>query len=86
MHIIATRPTILPYYDMVWLIISHYNVQTYNVINSSQHVVGSFKPKNVFNMHKSEPPKENIEKQFIDKFELKQIIKAEIFMPKLIRY
>jgi hypothetical protein len=56
LHKIATRPTIVPYYDMVWWIISHIDISTCTIFNSSHQVVSSFKPDDVSNMYKLIPP------------------------------
>jgi hypothetical protein len=47
---IATRPTVLHYYDMVRWIISHIDISTYTIVNSAWNIVGSFKPEDISNM------------------------------------
>jgi hypothetical protein len=44
LHKIATRPwyAIFPYYDMVRWIISHIDISTCTIVNSSHQIVGSF--------------------------------------------
>lgn len=44
LHQIAAKLAIFPFYDMVCWIISHTDVSTYNIRNSSQEVEGSFRP------------------------------------------
>jgi hypothetical protein len=65
LHKIVTRPTIFPYYDMVRWIISHIDISTCTVVNSSHQVVGSFRPEDVNNMYKLSPPTVRLDDNFI---------------------
>jgi hypothetical protein len=76
---------ILPYYDMVRWIISHTNISTCSIVNSARKIVGSFRPKDISNMHKLRPPKVCLDDNFINGFIEKEVEKEEIQMGDLIR-
>jgi hypothetical protein len=85
LHKITSRPTILPYYDMVQWIISHTDISTCTIVNYSRQVIGSFRPEDISNMYKLEPTKVNLDENFIEGFIEKEIKKEEVQMVDLIR-
>jgi hypothetical protein len=85
LHKITSRPTVLPYYDMVWWIISHTDISTCTIVNSSRNIVGSFRPEDISNMYKLGPPKVCLDDNFIKSFIEKEVEKEEMQMGDLIR-
>jgi hypothetical protein len=47
MHKIATRPQILPYYDMVRWALDHVDILTRTIFNEQREAVGSFRPEHL---------------------------------------
>jgi hypothetical protein len=68
LHRITSKIPILPYYDMLRWIISHTDISTYSIVNSSHKVIGSFRPKDIYNMYKLEPTQVNLDENFIKGF------------------
>jgi hypothetical protein len=75
----------LPYYDMVQWIISHTDVSTCTIVNSSRQIVGSFRPDDISNMYKLGAPTVYLDDNFIKKFIQKEVEGEEIQMVDLIR-
>jgi hypothetical protein len=85
LHKVASRPTILPYYDMVRWVISHTNFTTCRVVNSSCQIVGSFRRDDITHMYKLDMPTLSPDDNFIKKFIQKEVDGEEIRMDDLIR-
>jgi hypothetical protein len=78
LHKVSTRPTILPYYDMVSWVISHTDITTCTVVNSSRQIVGSFRRDDITNMDKLDMPIVSLDDNFIKKFVQKEVDGEEI--------
>jgi hypothetical protein len=75
LHNIATRPTIIPYYDMVWWIISHDDTFNSTIVNSARKIVGSFRIEYISNMYKLGLPKVFLDGNFINSLIEKEVEK-----------
>jgi len=78
LHKIASRPTIVPYYDMVRWIISHTNISTCNVDNSSHQVIGSFRHEDVNYMYNLSQLTIRLDENFINEFIKEKFEKEEM--------
>jgi hypothetical protein len=76
---------VLPYYDMVRWIISHIDVSTCTIVNSSRKIVGSFRPDDISNMYKLSPPTICLDDNFMKSFIEKEVVGEEMQMGDLIR-
>jgi hypothetical protein len=85
LHRVVSRPTIMPYYDMVWWIISHTDIKTCTIVNSSRQVIGSFRPEDIFNMYKLKSKEVSLDEIFLEEFEAKEVNGENIQMDDLIR-
>jgi hypothetical protein len=52
LHKVATRPSLLPYCDMIKWALDHVDVSTRTIFNSQKVVVGSFRPEHIQVMYK----------------------------------
>jgi len=68
LHKIVVRPTIVPYYDRVWWIISHIDISEFIVVNSSSQVVDSFRLEDVNNMYRLSRPTTKLDDNFMNEF------------------
>ena len=82
-HKVATRPAIFPYNGMIRWIISHTNVKSCTIVNSSCVVVGSFKPKDIMHMYKLPIHQIQLYKEFLENFKAIEIVAKEANMEKL---
>jgi hypothetical protein len=70
---------------MVRWIISHTDISTCTIVNSSRQIVGSFRPDDVANMYKLSHPQLGLDDNFIKEFIQKEVEKDELQMVDLIR-
>jgi len=84
-HKINSRPTVLPYCDMVRWIICHTDVSTCTIVNSSRNIVGSFRKEDISNMYKLIPPTVCLDDNFMKNFIEKEVVGEEMQMVDLIR-
>jgi len=84
LQIIATRPTILPYYDMVSWFISHTDISTCTIVKYARKVIGSFILDDISYMYKLGSAKVCLDDKFIEGFIEKEVKKEEIKMGDLI--
>jgi hypothetical protein len=47
MHLVATRPRLLPYYDMIRWALDHIDLPTRTIINDQRTTVGTFRPEHI---------------------------------------
>jgi hypothetical protein len=47
MHLVATRPHFLPYYDMIRWTLDHIDLSTRTIINDQRTAVGTFRPDHI---------------------------------------
>jgi hypothetical protein len=52
MHKVATRPSLLPYNNMIEWAMDHVDIPTRTIFNSQKAVVGSFRPEHIQVMYK----------------------------------
>jgi hypothetical protein len=52
MHLVATRPRLLPYYDMIQWALNHIDLPTKIIINDRRAMVGTFRPEHIQSMYK----------------------------------
>jgi hypothetical protein len=69
---------------MVQWIISHIDVSTCTIVNSSHQIVGSFRPNDISNMYKLGAPTVCLDDSFIKSFIQKEVEKEEVKMDDLI--
>lgn len=67
-HLIASRPAILPYNDMVQWIISHVDLGSASVVNDAGTTIASLQPDAISRMYKLRKPEVLLNKQFLDTF------------------
>lgn len=67
-HLIAARPAILPYNDMVQWIISHVDLGSASVVNDAGTTIASLQPDAISRMYKLRKPEVLLNKQFLDTF------------------
>jgi hypothetical protein len=85
LHKVATRPTILPYYDMVHWIISHIDIKTCTIVNHAQQVVGSFRPDDIVNMYKLDTSEVCLDRKILQQFEENKLKVKKREMDELIK-
>lgn len=68
LHRIAARPKIIPYTDMVKLIIDHADIFDREFKMTNQQVMGSFSQNNLRHMYHLLEPQASYNKQFVEKF------------------
>jgi hypothetical protein len=52
MHRVATRPRLLPYYDMIRWALDHIDLPTRTIISDQRTTVGTFRPEHIQAMYK----------------------------------
>jgi hypothetical protein len=86
MHLVATRPRLLPYYDMIRWALDHIDLPARTIINDRQVMVGSFRPKNIQSMYKLPATSEyTYGKECLEEFKKKECEEYEKTMPGLIK-
>jgi hypothetical protein len=73
MHKVATRPPLLPYYDMIRWALDHVDIHTRTIISEQKVIVGTFRPENLQTMYKLPPTSDftyNVE--FLEGFKQKE--------------
>jgi len=70
---------------MVQWIISHIDISTCTIVNSSHQVISSFILDDVSNMHKLSPPTISLDESFLREFIKKNVENEEMKMADLIK-
>ena len=52
MHLVATRPRLLPYYNMIRWALDHIDLSSRTIVNDRQAMVGTFRPEHIQSMYK----------------------------------
>jgi hypothetical protein len=52
MHLVATRPRLLPYYDMIRWALDHVDLPTRTIVNDQQAMIETFRPEHMQSMYK----------------------------------
>jgi hypothetical protein len=47
MHLIAARPRLLPYFDMIRWALDHINLPSRTIVNDRQDIIGTFRPEHL---------------------------------------
>jgi hypothetical protein len=84
LHKIASIPVVLPYYDLVQWIISHTDLSTCTIINSSLQIVGSLRVEDISNKYKLGASTVFLYDSFNKRFVQKEVEGEEIQMVDLI--
>jgi hypothetical protein len=70
MHLVATRPWFLPYYDMIRWALDHVDLPTRTIINDRRNTVGTFRPEHIQSMYKLPATSEYIYgNEFLEEFQ-----------------
>jgi hypothetical protein len=87
MHLVATRPSLLPYYDMIHWALDHINLPTRTIINDQRTMVGTFRPEHIQSMYKLPMNSEYIYgNEFLEDFKKKECEEYDKTMHGLIKY
>jgi hypothetical protein len=52
MHLVATRPRLLPYFDMIRWTLDHVDLPSRTILNDRQDMIGTFRPEHIQSMYK----------------------------------
>jgi hypothetical protein len=86
MHRIATRPRLLPYYDMIRWALDHVDLATRTIMNSQRVTIGTFQPENLQSMYKLPSTFEyTYGVDFLEEFKKKECTEYDKTMPGLIK-
>jgi hypothetical protein len=86
MHLVATRPRLLPYYDMIRWALDHIDLPTRTIINDRRTMVGMFRPEHIQSMYKLPATSEYIYgNEFLEEFKKKECEEYDKTMPGLIK-
>jgi hypothetical protein len=86
MHLVATRPRLLPYYDMIRWALDHVDLPTRTIINDRRTTVGTFRPEHIQSMYKLPATSEYIYgNEFLEEFKKKECVEYDKTMPGLIK-
>jgi len=86
MHRVATRPRLLPYYDMIRWALDHIDLPTRTIMNQQWVTVGTFRPEHIQTMYKLLMTSEyTYDVEFLEKFKEKECTEYDKTMPSLIR-
>jgi hypothetical protein len=86
MHKVATRPCLLPYYDMVRWALDHVDIPTRTIVNKQRVTIGTFRPKQLQAMYKF-PTVSNLayNAKFLENFKQKECVQYDKSMSSLIK-
>jgi hypothetical protein len=86
MHRIATRPRLLPYYDMIRWALDHVDLPTRTIMNNQRVTVGTFRPEHLQTMYKLPSTSEyTYGAEFLEEFKQKECVQYDKTMPGLIK-
>jgi hypothetical protein len=86
MHLVATRPRLLPYYDMIRWALDHIDLPSRTIVNDRQAMVGTFRPEHIQSMYKLPTTSEyTYGKEFLADFKKKECEEYDKTMPDLIK-
>jgi hypothetical protein len=86
MHLVATRPRLLPYYDMIRWALDHIDLPTRTIINDQRTTVGTFRPEHIQTMYKLPATSEyTYNAEFLEEFKKKECEEYDKTMPGLIK-
>jgi hypothetical protein len=86
MHRIATRPRLLPYYDMIRWALDHVDLPTRTIMNSQRVTIGTFRPEHLQSMYKLPSTSEyTYGADFLEEFKKKECTEYDKTMPGLIK-
>jgi hypothetical protein len=86
MHKVATRPRLLPYYDMIRWALDHIDLPTRTIMNDQRVTVGTFRPEHIQTMYKLPTTSEyTYDVEFLEKFKEKECAQYDKTMPGLIK-
>ena len=87
MHLVATRPRLLPYYDMIRWALDHIDLSSRTILNDRHAMIGTFRPKHIQSMYKLPAnPEYTYGKEFLADFKKKECEEFDKTMPGLIKY
>jgi hypothetical protein len=73
MHLIAARPRLLPYFDMIRWALDHINLPSRTIVNDRQDIIGTFRPEHLQAMYKLPATSElTLGKEFYAEFKEKE--------------
>jgi hypothetical protein len=86
MHKVATRPRLLPYYDMIRWALDHIDLPTRTIMNDQRVTVGTFRPEHIQTMYKLPTTSEyTYDAEFLEGFKQKECTEYDKTMPGLIK-
>jgi hypothetical protein len=86
MHLVATRPRLLPYYDMIRWALDHVDLPSRTILNDRWARIGTFRPEHIQAMYKLPATSEYIlGKEFFEEFKEKECIEFDKTLPGLIK-
>jgi hypothetical protein len=86
MHRVATRPRLLPYYDMIRWALDHIDLPTRTIMNDQRVTVGTFRPEHIQTMYKLPTTSEyTYGAEFLEEFKEKECTQYDKTMPSLIK-
>ena len=86
MHLVATRPRFLPYYDMIRWALDHIDLPSRTIVNDRRAMVGTFRPEHIQSMYKLPSTYEyTYGAEFLEEFKEKECIQYDKTMPGLIK-
>jgi hypothetical protein len=86
MHLVATRPRLLPYYDMIRWALDHVDLPTRTIVNDRQDRIGTFRPEHIQAMYKLPSTFEyTYGQEFLAEFKKKECQEFDRTLPGLIK-
>jgi hypothetical protein len=86
MHLVATRPRLLPYYDMIRWALDHIDLPTRTIISDQRTTVRTFRPDHIQTMYKLPATSEyTYNAEFLEEFKEKECKEYDKTMPSLIK-
>jgi hypothetical protein len=86
MHRVATRPLLLPYYDMIRWVLDHIDLPTRTIISDQWTRVQTFRLENIQTMYKLPATSEyTYDVEFLEGFKKKECTEFDKTMPGLIK-
>jgi hypothetical protein len=86
MHLIAARPRLLPYFDMIRWALDHVDLPSRTVVNDRRDIIGTFRPEHIQAMYKLPAASEFIlGKEFFEEFKEKECNEYDKTLPGLIK-
>jgi hypothetical protein len=86
MHKVATRPRLLPYYDMIRWALDHIDLPTRTIMNNQRVTVGTFRLEHIQTMYKLPTTSEyTYGAEFLEEFKEKECTQYDKTMTDLIK-